>query len=286
MDRQQIKWDQQLRFRHIEIIALWEGRLTTKHLCQSFGMGRQQASRDINRYLSLAPTALKYDTRLKGYKPSAYFKPRFSQGEFSEYLQLLAEQQQLQRSGFELLELNRAATELVAIPERYVDPAVVRLLLTAAKGATRVKVQYASIATGQINERLFVPHTLVHDGFRWHLRGYCEHHKRYLDLVLSRIRGLPKLLYRSDHSQGCDLDWNQWLELTIVPNPIFSAAQQEVIAIDYGMEAGSLSITCRKALADYHLRRLQISTPIQAFEPNSQLLVVSERRSVMAPASR
>lgn len=276
MDRSNIKWDQQLRFRHIEIVALWEGRLTTRHLCQTFGIGRQQASRDINHYLSLAPTALKYDTRLKGYKPSPYFKPRFSLGDFSEYLQLLLQQKQLEESGFELLEIRSADTELVVPPQRQVDPAVVRQLLTAARSATRVKLMYASIATGAISERVFVPHTLVHDGYRWHLRGFCEQHERYLDLVLSRIRGLPKLLYPSDHTQERDSQWNQRVRVTLVPNPQFSAAQREVIAIDYGMEGEQLTLTCRRALMDYHLRRLQISTPIQSFDPASQLLVVSE----------
>ena len=46
-----IRWDLLLRYRLIEIIALWEGRLTTNHICHSFGIGRQQASKDINTYL-------------------------------------------------------------------------------------------------------------------------------------------------------------------------------------------------------------------------------------------
>ncbi|TKB50477.1 WYL domain-containing protein [Ferrimonas sediminicola] len=278
MDRSTIKWDQQLRFRHIEVVALWEGRLTTRHLCQTFGIGRQQASRDINHYLSLAPTALKYDTRLKGYKPSPYFKPRFSQGDFGEYLQLLKQQRQLTESGFELLEVRSADTELVIPPQRQVDPAVVRQLLTAARTATRVRLLYASIATGNIGERVFVPHTLVHDGYRWHLRGYCEQAQHYLDLVLSRLRGQPKLLYPSDHTQAQDAKWNRWVRVTLEPNPQFSDAQREVIAIDYGMEGGELTLTTREALLDYHLRRLQITTPIQGFDPASQLLVVKARQ--------
>lgn len=48
-----VKWEQLLRFRLIEIVALWEGRLTTNHLCNSFNIGRQQASRDIANYQKL-----------------------------------------------------------------------------------------------------------------------------------------------------------------------------------------------------------------------------------------
>ena len=46
-----LRWDLLLRYRLIEVIALWEGRLTTNHLQRAFGIGRQQASKDINTIL-------------------------------------------------------------------------------------------------------------------------------------------------------------------------------------------------------------------------------------------
>jgi hypothetical protein len=42
-------WEVLMRYRLIEIIALWEGRLTTNHLCNSFGIARQQASKGTNK---------------------------------------------------------------------------------------------------------------------------------------------------------------------------------------------------------------------------------------------
>ena len=36
-----LRWDLLLRYRLIEVIALWEGRLTTNHLVRAFGIGRQ-----------------------------------------------------------------------------------------------------------------------------------------------------------------------------------------------------------------------------------------------------
>ncbi|PAO90322.1 hypothetical protein BV581_21155, partial [Stutzerimonas stutzeri] len=41
-----VRWDLALRYRLIETVAWWEGRLTTGHLMQSFGISRQQASAD------------------------------------------------------------------------------------------------------------------------------------------------------------------------------------------------------------------------------------------------
>ena len=86
----QIRWDLALRYRLIETIAWWEGRLTTGHLMQSFGISRQQASKDINTYLNEhAPKNLTYDRHLKGYKPSKAFQPLFIDGSASAYLHLL-----------------------------------------------------------------------------------------------------------------------------------------------------------------------------------------------------
>ena len=43
-------------------IVQWEGRLTTNHLMTAFNIGRQQASRDINYYLThYAPDGLVYE---------------------------------------------------------------------------------------------------------------------------------------------------------------------------------------------------------------------------------
>jgi hypothetical protein len=62
-----VRWDLALRYRLIETVAWWEGRLTTNHLMQSFGISRQQASKDINTYISEhAPKNLEYDKHLKG----------------------------------------------------------------------------------------------------------------------------------------------------------------------------------------------------------------------------
>ena len=75
------RWELLLRYRFIETIALWEGRLTTRHLCDTFGIGRQQASKDINNYLrEVGPGNLEYDKFLKGYKPATAFRPMVTQG--------------------------------------------------------------------------------------------------------------------------------------------------------------------------------------------------------------
>ena len=112
------RWDLLLRYRYIETIALWEGRLTTRHLCDTFGIGRQQASKDINTYLrEVGVGNLEYDKYLKGYKPSPNFVPRVTRGLADEYLHLVARNNELMNM-FESLSLNVSNVEVLKHPVR------------------------------------------------------------------------------------------------------------------------------------------------------------------------
>ena len=135
------RWDLLLRYRFIETLALWEGRLTTRHLCDTFGIGRQQASKDINNYIrEVAPRNLEYDKYLKGYKPTAEFEPRVTQGLADEYLHLMARNNELMNV-FESLSLNVANVEVLSLPVRDVKPEVLRPIMQAARQQKRLEVE-------------------------------------------------------------------------------------------------------------------------------------------------
>ncbi|HFB64119.1 MAG TPA: hypothetical protein ENJ60_01135, partial [Aeromonadales bacterium] len=73
-DLKNLRWNTLLKCQLIEIVSLWEGRLTTNVLISAFGIGRQQASKDINFYINaIAPANLIYDKHLKGYTPTDKF---------------------------------------------------------------------------------------------------------------------------------------------------------------------------------------------------------------------
>ena len=129
-----VRWDLALRYRLIETVAGWEGRLTTGHLMQSFGISRQQASKDINSYITdYAPKNLEYDKHLKGYVPSRHFKPLFIDDSASAYLHLLNESHD--RAPYvEGLALAYAHTEVLLVPDRTVRPELLRPLLRQSLG--------------------------------------------------------------------------------------------------------------------------------------------------------
>ncbi|MDI9243700.1 WYL domain-containing protein [Marinobacter sp. CHS3-4] len=268
-----IRWDLLLRYRLIEIIALWEGRLTTNHICHSFGIGRQQASKDINTYLrELAPGNLVYDRHLKGYVPSDRFTPRVTTGEVSEYQDLLARQDSLSDT-FESLDLSVSESTIVRGPQRVVRPEVMRAVVAATRQGRILKARYASLSPAQIHEQTLEPHTLVCVGHSWHLRAWCDKNREFRDFSLSRFRGAPEVLrQKTRHNLQQDDDWHRQVSMVLTPDSRLNPEQQEIIAADYGMENRRMELTTRAALAPYLLSRMGLGLDHQHPDPMTQQL--------------
>lgn len=270
-----IRWDLLLRYRLIEIIALWEGRVTTNHLRHTFGIGRQQASKDINTYLAeIGPDNLIYDKYLKGYRPSEQFKPQVTSGIADEYLQLLSRNNELSDT-FDSLTLGTANTEVLSVPVRNVKPEIIRAIVRAAREQKRLEVDYVSVSSPNREGRIIVPHTIVFTGVRWHVRAWCEKNCEYRDFVLSRFRGDADMMEESDHGIEGDEKWNTLITVKIKPDSRLDKAQQKVVAEDWGMTRNKLDITVRGPLVQYALQALHIDTNTVQAKAEAQQIVIS-----------
>lgn len=275
-----IRWDLLLRYRFIETIALWEGRLTTRHLCDTFGIGRQQASKDINNYnREIGPDNLEYDKYIKGYKPTESFRPKLTEGLADEYLHLMARNNELSNV-FDSLRLSVANVEVLSVPVRDVRPDILRPIMQAARMQKRLEVDYVSIGNPNHEGRIIVPHTLVHTGLRWHVRAWCEKNQDYRDFVLSRFRDVPDIMDDSEHGVEGDTQWNTQVSIRITPDPRLSPEQQGVIERDYGMEKGVLEITTRGKLVPYALKQLHIDPKEMLEDPTAQQIIVENLEEV------
>ena len=274
------RWDLLLRYRMIEIIALWEGRLTTNHLCNSFGIGRQQASKDINNYLNdIAPGNLQYDKQIKGYVPSAQFSPAVTSGSADEYLHILSRNQDISHS-FEGLNLQMANTELMPIPQRHINPVMLRALVRAAREGKRIELGYTSLNSPNIEERIIEPHTLVFTGLRWHVRAYCEKNRDFRDFVLSRFRGQPEIMDKALVDAKEDKQWHQQITINVKPDPRLNIEQRKIIANDYGMKRGLLKVSTRAALVEYVLQALNLDPRKIEPKPEAQQIVISNLNEI------
>ncbi|PSW18686.1 WYL domain-containing protein [Photobacterium sanctipauli] len=274
MSKWPVRWDLLFRYRMIEIIALWEGRLTTNHLIKSFGIGRQQASKDINTYLAeIAPGNLVYDKQLKGYKPSDSFIPQLTSGHADEYLHILSRREDMTIT-FEDLDMGFDNTTIVRPIARNIAPEILRPLVQAIREKKRVDISYTSIKDGVEVERIISPHTLVCTPLRWHVRAYCEHSKGYRDFVLSRIRGIPSLEGKKVMGKEHDDLWNTSLTIELIPDPRLTDTQAAIVAHDYDMEKGILSIPVNAALIRYVLDAYNIDISVLDLNPKSQQIIV------------
>ncbi|MGL4318240.1 MAG: helix-turn-helix transcriptional regulator [Pseudomonas sp.] len=273
---EQVRWDLALRYRLIETVAWWEGRLTTGHLMQSFGISRQQASKDINTYINEhAPRNLTYDKQLKGYVPSKSFKPLFIDDSASAYLHLLNQNHE-RAPHIEGLALAYAHTEVLQVPDRSIRPEILRPLLKACRDGLRLEIEYVSLSNPEPETRLIAPHTLVFTGIRWHVRAYCEKNRGYRDFVLSRLRGEPELLDSSLDNREHDAGWMTTVDVIFEPDPRLRPAQKAIIETDYGMQDGQLVVTSRGALVQYVLQRYQIDpNKVQAKAAAQQIVAAN-----------
>ncbi|MEB0028954.1 WYL domain-containing protein [Pseudomonas sp. MH9.2] len=269
-----VRWDLALRYRLIETVAWWEGRLTTGHLIQSFGISRQQASKDINTYINEhAPRNLTYDKQIKGYVPSKVFKPLFIDDSASAYLHLLYQNNE-RAPHIEGLALAYAHTKVLEVPDRTIRPEILRPLLKACRESLRLEIEYVSLANPEPEIRLIAPHTLIYTGMRWHVRAYCEKNRQYRDFVLSRLRGEPELLGKSENVITEDEVWSTEVAVVIEPDSRLTAAQKAIIETDFGMVDGQLVIPSRRALVKYVLQRYQIDPKKMEPRPAAQQIVV------------
>ena len=274
------RWEQILRYRYIELIALWEGKLTTRQLCETFGIGRQQANKDLSSYRrALTQGDLIYDATAKHYLPSSNFKPILTQGLASEYLQLAAQQSDVQRI-LGHLPVAAAAVEVVSAPSRELPPSLLRPIIQAITDCRRIDVDYVSLNNPDREGRIVVPHTLVWTGYRWHVRAWCEKNQDFRDFVLSRFRGEADLMDSSERNESEDNDWQQRVTLQVEPDPRLRVDQREVIAHDYNMENGRLLLTTRAKLAPYLLQLLNVNTGPLLDDPRAQQLVLSNQESL------
>ena len=75
------------------------------------------------------------------------------------------------------------------MPNRHIDPRIVRGLVQAARGQLRVDVDYVSLSSEEQSGRNIVPHTLVYDGDPLVRTRLLREEGEYLDFVMSRFRG-------------------------------------------------------------------------------------------------
>lgn len=245
-----------------------------------FAISMPQASKDLSLYESVAPGNLSYDVSGKRYLASQTFKPHFIEPSSDSFLI------QLRNIADHTLPVEDTwlgsppPAEVMPIPSRRVNVLVLRAMLRAIEKRVAVRVLYQSMNKQRPGPmwRWIVPHALAHDSLRWHVRAFCEETKIFKDFLLSRCLDADE--ERVTEVRGSqDKDWNEYFSVVLVPNPVLSSEQQEVVAQDYCMEYGQIAVPVRKALLYYFNKRLRFDVAKEKDQTKETPVVVLNDRA-------
>jgi hypothetical protein len=273
-----MRWGVEQRLEFIDFRLFWDGGINRSELIEQFGISIPQASKDLSMYEASAPGNLVYDKRAKRYFSSAHFRPRFFEPNADRYLTQLRSiaDQTVQKEETWLSQIPEA--ESMPIPHRRVNVDVLRTVLGAIRKQKLVRVLYQSMnaAKPEAMWRWISPHALGSDGLRWHVRAFCHMDQRFKDFLLSRCLAADGEK-EGGISANCDVSWNEFFNVVLVPNPLLSANQQAIIEQDYCMTSGQIAIPIRKSLLYYFRKRLRLDVAHAIDDVRETPVVVANR---------
>lgn len=248
-----VSYAQKQRLSYIEFCLMFRGHLTRNDLVQRFEVGLSAGTRDLNLYRELAPHNLDYDSKQKKYFQTTNFKPVFSHDARKTLVKLANNIS----DGFDAIgDINFPvdAPSQLNVPDIFIVAKVVQAILNNKS----INIIYTSLSSGS-KARDIVPHSIIDNGLRWHVRAYDKNTNSFRDFVLTRF---SKVTIKDDmpevfEEKTEDHQWNRKVPLHIEPHPN-NVKFPTAIAMDYGMTNKILEIEIRAALVGYLLRRWNV----------------------------
>jgi hypothetical protein len=255
------KWEVLRRLEEIERHIFWRGSVGRNELMQRFGTSLQLSSSDFKLYKLLNPDGLIFNSSTKRYEAAPDFTPCLFTPSLDDYLAWDAEVSRV------------PSLETVPAPLRRVDTAILREITLAIHRQQVVEIRYQSLSNPIAAGRRLAPHTLVFDGKRYHVRGWCFTRSAFRDFVLGRILSVSP---SGGRGPGRDEDqaWHTLVVVRLGPHPDFSPAQRQVIEHDYGMVNGEVQIRVRQAMLLYLLNTLRLDEEAADRPPEVQQVVL------------
>lgn len=270
-----MKWGAMQRLEFIEFRLFWEGKINRKDITEQFNVSVPQASTDIKSYKKEAPGNIRYNRKTKQYHPTPRFKPVLKpidvRSFFSQILMLSDGVIEQKSSLFGFI----PNFDILHSFERAVDIAILRKIVTAIREGQALKVEYQSMSRPSPIWRWISPHAFAYDGFRWHIRAFCEERYMFRDFILGRILNIDGTKAKSANPSD-DEKWNQFITVEIAPNPSLSSDQKKIIEYEYRMDNGKIDVTVRRALLYYLINRFKLENEnLTRFNSQENIIIVN-----------
>jgi len=282
-----LRWGVEQRLEFIEFHLYWEGGVNRADLREYFGVSVPQASKDLSQYQELASENIWYDRSEKRYRAGESFKPRFLKPDAGRYLMQLRSLADGALAREESWLADVPDFDALPMPRRNVEPEILRTVLESIRNQQALEIRYQSLSVSRPGPtwRWITPHALGYDGHRWHARAFCHIDRRFKDFLLPRIlktraNGEPEAKPADDHV------WQEFTPVVLKPHPGLTEDQQAVIARDYGMKGGQVTVKVRLALLYYFLKRLGLEFEAEQRLPREQHVVLADPPAVNAALAR
>lgn len=281
-----LRYDQLQRFKFIETLAQWEGELSTKHLCDYFGIQRQQASRDIKTYLlEIGPGNLIYDGSLKRYVVSDKFEAQLIDDKLSDYLVTLKQRHSVASSReltrIKPLYLGEDVVHEINFGHQPISATLFRQVLNACVHAHCLNIDHRTIKSPTSELQTIAPHSIIFVDKHWFVRAYCFRDLTFKNFELRHIFGEPTYCNEQHvNTVEMDDDWNTLVNINLIPDPRLSAVQKLIVEREYKMEFGSLLINIRVCLIPYLLKQLNIDVNVTHPDPTEQKIVIENLNAI------
>lgn len=264
---------QRERLAHIDFVLMFKGEARRTDLVERFNIAPSVATQDFARYKEIAPQNVVYDEKRKQHLKAVSFVSLFD----FDVIRTLATLSQGFGDGFSGQLKPPLACEA---PYHLNKPnlSIVAKVTEAMHKGKALSITYVSLSSGETTREI-VPHTLVDNGLRWHVRGFDRKRDEFRDFVLTRIKGaevlesstLPPSAVKESELETQDRQWNRFVELELVPHP--RILHREAIELDYGMINGAVKVEIRAANAGYLLRLWNVDCSPDAVLTETQLFL-------------
>ncbi|UQN44574.1 WYL domain-containing protein [Agarivorans sp. B2Z047] len=252
MDLNELNHGQRSRLAFIDFSLEYFGEVSRADLISRFKTGLAAATRDLASYKQLAPNNAFLDHKARRYLRRDKFSPLFSHNPEAILTGL--------SHGFgDGLSFPLEPSDTCFDAVRLVHPKAdyIASIMRAIHHRVPLKCSYLSISSGE-SSREIVPHSLVNNGHRWHVRAFDRVSGSFRDFVCTRFTQLEVLDQSIATLEARDYDkqWNHIVELELVAHP--SLQYPQAIELDYAMHEGGLKLEVRAALAGYLLRQWNV----------------------------
>lgn len=260
---------QRQRLQFIESCLLWEGALKRKDICEAFGLTLNHVTREITAYRKEHKDNLVYDPESRAWRIGPRFKPAYATGDAGEYLAMLHAYALSGEASVMITAGPVVAAEALPPVTSKIERPVLREVIGALRRSGGVAVKYQSFSDPEPSERTLWPHALVFANERWHVRAYDSRKQRFSDFVLVRIlKARPASELVAAAAAKHDSDWQNKVEIDVIPTAGLSPTQQAVVAREFGMRRQAdtwiWKVSLRACLAKYFLRTHRLDLPATA----------------------